>query len=198
MPDARDRNSDTDVPLEKKLDDLYALIDGMETAMFTTRRPDGSLVSRAMATQRRTARADLWFMANWHSEKLDEIAVDPHVNVSYYRDRTREWVSVSGRAVISRDQNLIRGLYQPDWRAWLGDEGDERDGSARDPRITLILVTADSVTYSKNDRPMPLVLFSVAKAMITGTPPKVANLREVSADELREGSQRDQEKHINP
>ena len=193
MADARNKHADTEVPLEKKLDDLYKLIDGIETAMLTTRRPDGSLVSRAMATQRRTAGSDLWFMSNWFSDKLDEIAVDPHVNVSYYRDRTREWVSVSGRAIISRDKNLIRGLYQPDWKFWLGDEGGERDGSANDPRIALILVTAESVTYSRKDRPTPMVLFSIAKAMITGAPPKVADLREVSGDELRQAAKLHQE-----
>lgn len=185
MADALEKNKDNDVPLEKKLEDLYDLIDGIETAMLTTRRPDGSLVSRAMSTQRRTAGVDLWFMANWFSEKLDEIALDPHVNVSYYRDRTREWVSVSGKAVISRDRQLIRGLYQPDWKAWLGDEGGVNDGSSEDPRIALILVTADSVTYSKKDRPTPVVLFNLVKGMITGEPPKIADLREVSADELR-------------
>ena len=185
MADALEKNRDNDVPLEKKLEDLYKLIDGIETAMLTTRRPDGSLVSRAMSTQRRTAGVDLWFMANWFSEKLDEIATDPNVNVSYYRDRTREWVSVSGRAIISRDRNLIRGLYQPDWKAWLGDNGGAEDGRAEDPRIALILVSADSVTYSKKDRPTPVVLFNLVKGMITGQPPKIADLREVSADELR-------------
>jgi general stress protein 26 len=183
MADARENSKD--VPLEKKLEDLYDLIDGIETAMLTTRRPDGSLVSRAMQTQRRTAGVDLWFMANWFSDKLDEIATDPNVNVSYYRDRTREWVSVSGRATISRDRQLVRGLYQPDWKAWLGDIGGDRDGSAEDPRIALILVSAESVTYSKKDRPTPVVLFNVVKGMITGEPPKIADLREVSADELR-------------
>src|ERR1044071_9097693 len=92
MTDALDKNSgnrDDGVSLEKKLEDLYKLIDGIETAMLTTRRPDGTLVSRAMQTQRRTAGVDLWFMSNWFSEKLDEIAVNPQVNVSYYRDRTR-------------------------------------------------------------------------------------------------------------
>lgn len=188
MADALEKNKDNEVPLEKKLDDLYKLIDGIETAMLTTRRADGSLVSRAMQVQRRTAGVDLWFMSNWFAEKLDEIALDPNVNVSFYRDRTREWVSVSGSAIISRDRNLIRGLYHADWKAWLGDEGGANDGSAEDPRIALILVTADSVTYSKKDRPTPMVLFSLAKAMITGQPPKVADLREVSSDELRQAS----------
>jgi general stress protein 26 len=188
MANALEKNRDNDVPLEKKLEDLYKLIDGIETAMLTTRRPDGSLVSRAMSTQRRTAGVDLWFMSNWFSEKLDEIATEPHVNVSYYRDRTREWVSVSGRAIISRDRNLIRGLYQPDWKMWLGDEGGERNGTAEDPRIALILVTADAVTYSKQDRPTPVVLFNLLKGMITGEPPKIADMRELSSDELRKAS----------
>ena len=184
--DATDRNRDEEVPLEKKLDDLYELIDGIETAMLTSRRADGSLVSRAMQTQRRTAGTDLWFMTNIESEKFEELALDPHVNVSYYRDRTREWVSVSGHAILSQDRDLIEALYKPDWKAWLGDTGDgRRDGGPRDPRIVLILVETDSVVYSKNDRPMPLALFQVVRSMITGEPPKVADLRELDANELR-------------
>ena len=185
MPDALEKNKDNDVPLEKKLDDLYKLIDGIETAMMTTRRADGHLVSRAMQTQRRTTGSDLWFMTNAEAEKFEEIAKDPHVNLSYYRDRTREWVSVSGRAILSKDRDLINSLYKPDWKAWLGDMGDgKRDGSPHDPRIAIILVEADSVTYSKKDRPMPMVLFEIVKAMVTGSPPKVADLRELGRDEL--------------
>jgi general stress protein 26 len=184
--DAKDKNRDNDVPLEKKLDDLYKLIDGIETAMLVTRRDDGSLVSRAMQTQRRTTGTDLWFMTNIESEKFEELAKDPHVNHSFYKDRTREWVSVSGRAILSRDRDLIDSLYKPDWKAWLGDTGDgKRDGGPHDPRIGLILVEADSVVYSKSDRPAPIVLFQVVKSMITGTPPKVADLRELSRSELQ-------------
>ena len=182
--DAKQKNTDNEVPLEKKLDDLYALIDGIEIAMFTTRRPDGQLVSRAMQVQERTAGTDLWFMTNIESHKLEELATDPHVNLGFYKDGTREWVSVSGSAIISRDKNLIRELYKPDWRAWLGDEGGERDGSPDDPRIALVLVEAHSVTYSKKDRPKPVQLFSLVKGMITGQPPKMADLRELGEREL--------------
>jgi general stress protein 26 len=183
--DALDKNRDNEVPLEKKLDDLYKLLDGIEVAMVTTRRSDGQLVSRPMQTQRRTTGTDLWFMTNIESEKFEELARDPHVNLAYYKDRTREWVSVSGHAILSRDRDLIDSLYQPDWKAWLGDTGDgKRDGGHHDPRIALILVEADSVVYSKNDRPAPLVLFQVVKSMITGDPPKVADLRELNRNDL--------------
>jgi general stress protein 26 len=36
--------------------------------------------------------------------KLDEIRNDPHVNLGYFKDRTKEWVSVSGRARIVEDR----------------------------------------------------------------------------------------------
>src|SRR5215211_142778 len=108
------------VPTGKKLDDLYGLIDGIAVAMFTTRRADGHLVSRPMATQERDGIADFWFVTDGDAHKLDELENDAHVNLAYYRDRTREWVSVSGTARVSRDRGQIRRLYQPDWKAWFG------------------------------------------------------------------------------
>ena len=183
---AADRNRDNEVPLEKKLDDLYKLIDGMEVAMMTTRRPDGQLVSRPMQTQERRSGTDLWFVANIESHKLEELATDPHVNLAYYKDRTREWVSVSGTAIISRDKDLIHEFYKPDWRAWFGDEGGKRDGGPDDPRIALLLVEAQSVTYSKKDRPAPLVLFNVVKGIVTGEPPKTSDVRELTEREIRQ------------
>ncbi len=180
-----DKNRDEQAPTEKKLDDLYKLIDGMDTAMFTTRRADGFLVSRPMATQERVTGTDLWFVTDVSSHKLDELATDPHVNLGYYNMKSREWVSVSGTAQVTQDRNLITELYKPDWKAWFGDLGGERDGSADDPRLALILVEAHSVEYLITTKPRPVVLFEVAKAMITGSPPKTGEQRTLTDRELR-------------
>ena len=183
-----DKQWDNEVPLVKKLDDLYKLIDGIETAMFTTQRADGRLVSRPMQVQERMEGTDLWFMTNIESNKLDELEVSPQVNLSFYKDRTREWVSVSGVALVSRDRKLIHELYKPDWRAWLGDEGGARDGGPDDPRIALIMVEAQSVIYSKKNKPMPLVLFELVKGMATGSQPDVADMRELGMNEIASAS----------
>src|SRR5688500_20233010 len=106
---------------QKKLEELDRLIEGIETAMFTTRRHDGHLVSRPMATQQRIKDADLWFVTNSDTNKLDELMLDPHVCCSYYNNRTREWVSVSGVAHVTRDRKNNKALYRPDWRAWISD-----------------------------------------------------------------------------
>jgi len=188
---AVEKNTDNAVPTSKKLDDLYDLIDGIEIAMLTTRRADGHLISRPMQTQEHTTGMDLWFMTNLESHKLDDLESDPHVNLAYYKDRSREWVSVSGLATITTDRKLVEALYKPDWKAWLGDEGGARDGSANDPRIALILVEAETVTYMKVTKPKPVVLFEVARAMVTGSPPKVGDIRTVTDRDLDRGAQRD-------
>lgn len=155
------------------------MIEDIETAMFTTRRADGHLVSRPMATQKRTGGADLWFVTARDSEKLLEIADDPHVNLAYYKDRTREWISVSGTARIVEDRERIRELYQPDWRAWFGDEGGPKDGTPDDPRIVLIAVDIAAAMYLQINKPQPVVLFEVLKGIVTGKQPDVGEPQKV-------------------
>lgn len=168
----------------KKIDDLYDLIEGIETAMFTTRRPNGQLVSRPMATQDRIEGCDLWFVTNVDTHKLDELALDPHVNCAYYKSKTREWVSVSGLAHVSRNKSRIRQLYKEDWKTWFGDEGGDKDGGPNDPRIALIMVEAENATYMKANKPRPIVLFEVLKARMTGSTPRIGDVREVTGAEM--------------
>jgi general stress protein 26 len=186
----RDEAEQEHVPTEKKLEQLYELIDGIETALFTSQRPDGSLVSRPMQTQARRAGTDLWFMTSVDSGKVTELLTHPQVNLGYYRDGTREYVSVSGRARVTQDKALIHELYKPDWKAWLGDEGGERDGGPDDPRIALIEVEAESAHYLKATKPRLLTLFSVAKAIATGEPPKAGDMGKLNRKELANGAPR--------
>jgi general stress protein 26 len=167
-----------------KIEELYELVEGIEIAMFTTRRDDGHLVSRPMATQARSDGADLWFATDATTEKLDELGNDPHVNVSYYKDKSREFVSVSGAARVVTDRAKVRELWRPDWKAWFEGEG-EKAGTPEDPRIVLIAVDADTAVFLKIDKPRPVVLFEVARAIATGKTPELGEVKHVSGDELR-------------
>jgi general stress protein 26 len=164
---------------DNKLQQLYDLIEELETAMFTTRRSDGRLVSRPMAVQKRAAGADLWFVTARDSHKLEEIANDEQVNLAFYKDRTREWISVSGRARTVDDRAKIHELYAPDWRAWFGDEGGENDGTPDDPRIVLIAVDVEMAMFLEVNKPQPVVLFEVVKGLITGKPPDIGEVQRV-------------------
>ena len=171
--------------MKKKLKDFYAMIEEIDTAMFTTRRRDKLLVSRPMANQVAAAGADLWFVTYEGAAKLDEIARNPEVNLSYYKDRTREWVSVSGIAKISRSRAKIRELYRPDWRMWFGDEGGEKDGTPDDPRMVLIGVTIKAAMFMELNKPQPVVLFEMVKGLITGKPAELGKTQRVTQSETR-------------
>ena len=168
----------------KDIRELYELIEDIEIAMLTTRRVDGQLVSRPMATQARAAGADLWFVTSTETEKLDELSTDPHVNLAYYDMKSREYVSVSGTARTVVDRAKIRELYRPDWKAWFAGDG-EQAGTPEDPRIVLIAVDAQSVVYLKVDKPRPVVMFEIAKGMLTGTEPDIGDVRHVSGAGLK-------------
>ena len=166
--------------MNSEIHKLYEMIDDIEIAMLTTRRPDGHLESRAMANQKRAEGADLWFVTADETGKLRDIEHDPHVNLAYYKDRTREWVSVSGLARISRDRAIIRKLYAADWKAWFPDEGDPRHGTADDPRMVLIGVEVYAAVFLEVNKPQPVVLYELVKGWLTGTEPNVGEMHRVN------------------
>ena len=165
--------------MNSELAKLYEQIDEVEIAMMTTRRVDGHLQSRAMATQRRASGADLWFVTLDDTSKLRDLDADPHVNLSYYKDRTREWVSVSGIASISRDRAKIHELYEPDWKAWFPKGDDPRHGTRDDPRMVLIGVDVHAAVFLQVTKPQPVVLFKLVKGWVTGSTPEVGEMHRV-------------------
>ena len=160
-------------------DKFYELVYDIDTAMMTTRRADGHLRSRAMANQKRAAGADLWFVCADGSAKLADLAHDPHVNLTYYRDSNREWVSVSGFATISRDRDVIRELWAPDWQAWFPKGEDPRHGTADDPRMVLIGVNVYAAVFLEVNKPQPIVLFELVKGWLTGSTPELGEMHRV-------------------
>jgi general stress protein 26 len=177
-------DASTTTPTAKKIDELYELIRDIEIAMMTTRRPDGRLVARPMATQKRDPIADLWFVTSVETHKVDELEADPNVALGYYNMKTYEWVSVSGTATVSQDRALIRRLHQPDWNAWFDDEGGARNGGPDDPRLALILVDVQSAAYMKAKHSRPRTMFEVAKGILTGTKPDTGREERLSKGEL--------------
>jgi general stress protein 26 len=159
---------------------LYEQIDDIAVAMMTTRRSDGHLRSRAMANQKHVAGADLWFVTAEGSAKLDDLAFDPHVNLTYFRDGDMSWVSVSGVAVVSRDRARIHELYAADWNLWFPADGeDPRHGTADDPRMVLIGVTVHAAEFLSVNVSKPRFVYEAVKGWLTGTEPEVGEMHEL-------------------
>jgi general stress protein 26 len=183
-PIASESMTNDNVSPAKKIHELYSLVEGIDIAMLTTRNFDGTLVSRPMATQEKRPGVDFWFVTSTETHKVDELQAQPDVNLAYYNNKSREWVSVSGTARLVSDRDLIRTLYKPDWKVWFGDEGGVRNGGPHDPRLVLIEVEAHEATYLKANQPRAAQLFKVAKSLVTGSPPQIGDIRHVDKKEL--------------
>src|SRR5262249_43249437 len=116
------------------------------------------------------------------THKVEELVDEPHVNLAYYKDRTREWISVSGIAKISRDPQVIEKLYAPDWKAWFAEGGDPKAGTKDDPRIVLIGVDVHSAVYLEINKPQPVVLYELVKGWVTGKTPDVGKMHHVQGN----------------
>jgi general stress protein 26 len=162
--------------MKTELDKFYRAIDDIEIAMMTTRRPDGHLESRPMANQKPAAGADLWFVSAEGTAKLRDLEADPHVNLGYYKDGTREWISVSGLATLTRDRRKIQELYAPDWKIWFPDNGDPRHGTPDDPRFVLIGVDIQAAVFLEMNKPRPVVLYELVRGWLTGEAAELGEL----------------------
>lgn len=136
------------------------LLGKSRTAMLTTSEPDGTLVSRPMATQQ-TDDGDLWFFASKSSDKISDLATHPHVNVTVGSDST--WVSLSGKGVVVDDLAKKKELWNSVVGAWFTD-GPE------DPDVVLIKVDGETAQYWDSPGGRIATAISFAKAKLTGEP----------------------------
>ena len=97
---------------------LNDLIKEFDTAMMTTQGRDGQMHSRPMATQKPQPDSPIWFVAAFDSAKIEDLRKDPRINLAYYREKDRAWVSLSGTARLDTDKARIKQLWQEDWKIW--------------------------------------------------------------------------------
>ncbi|TPX31950.1 hypothetical protein SmJEL517_g04847 [Synchytrium microbalum] len=189
-------NLDVDTPISKQLEDLHKLITEINVAMMTTRTSDGHLVSRAMSVRECGKCGDTVFVTNNQTGKMTDFTDDPHVALSFYREKTKEWVSISGTARVENDRALITRYWTPELQEWFGKLDDTHDGGPADPRMSLVYVTADSVHYQIQDKSSLAVAYEMIKSGITGAIPKIAAIREISTAELTQARKTSLESQI--
>lgn len=143
---------------------LTELIDEIQFAMMTTVESDGSLRSRPMATHRepgQTLDGVLWFFTSAEAPKTDEVRDDRHVNLSYASPGGGKYVSISGTAMLVRDQARIDQFWNPKYKAWFPKGKD-------DPALELIRVDVSKAEYWETPGSTVVHAIGFLKAVVTG------------------------------
>lgn len=143
---------------------LWGMIKKYRFAMMTTHEVGHGLRSRPMTTIDRDFDGTLWFFAKSDSAAVDAVASHPQVSLSYSDSDNFDFVCVAGSAAIVGDVAKKKELWKPAVQAWF-PEGPE---SAQN---VLLRVTPDHAEYWDSKSSKLVQLFSLAKALATGTVP---------------------------
>ncbi|XKF10414.1 pyridoxamine 5'-phosphate oxidase family protein [Planococcus rifietoensis] len=121
---------------EEAVETVKDLIKDIKVAMMTT-VVDGKPLSRPMQTQETEFDGDLWFVTLKDTDKYDEIASNPIVNLAY---AGKSYVSISGTAEFMEDLERKKKYWNPIFDKMLETSYD-------DPNVVLIKVTPETAEY---------------------------------------------------
>lgn len=110
-----------------KIQQLSSWIQGIDFAMLTTADRQGHLRSRPMIALDDMTDDALWFYSEGSSHKIDDIHGHHAVNVSYTDSVRGKFVSVTGRARVVRDRDLMRKLWHPKLNGWFPKGPDDAE-----------------------------------------------------------------------
>lgn len=123
---------------------IKELADKAKTCFFCTRAASGLPFDvRPMAVQQVDDEGNFWFLSSDDSHKNAELDQDPTVQLLFQGSAHSDFLSVQGRATVSKDKEKIKELWEPIIKTWF-------TGGVDDPRITVIRVRPESGYYWDN------------------------------------------------
>ncbi len=141
---------------------IKELADKANTCFFCSAITSGkAFKTRPMSVQKTDDMGNLWFVSSDDSHLNAEIQNDRHVQLLFRGSAHSDFLNLYGSAVISRDKNKIKELWEPIMKTWFTDGED-------DPRITVIKVTPEEGYYWDTKHGNPVAFIKMAIGAIAG------------------------------
>ena len=147
----------------ERLDDLFDIIEQLEIGMLVSEN-DGNFRSRPMKAFPDEATSHIWFLTKLSSPKVLEIVTDSDVNISFACPKSHQYVSVSGKAFVSRDEQQIEHMWSDKMALWF-------DCEKTDPNVAAIRVIPTIAEYWDGESSAITRMWEIAKSKITGGKP---------------------------
>ena len=144
---------------------IWNLIKEIRTGMLVTKDDKSDdLGGRPMSLVQDEYDGTLYFYTSKDSSKVFEVQEDREVCLTFAQPDDQIYVSLSGRARVNHDRELIDRYWSPFVAAWF-PEGKE------DPEITMLEIKVNSGEHWKTEKGKIGQLFEIAKANITDSRP---------------------------
>jgi general stress protein 26 len=153
------------------LDELRALLKGMEIGFLTTVDGGGTFHSRPMQLQRHDDDGTLWFATSLDSRKCEDLRANPRCCAAFLK--SSKYVSISGSAHLVKDERMIRKLWTPAWRGWF-------PGGPEEPDLVLLRIVPEHVEYVDPSGGTLRSLLTRVKNALTGSRTEPAPKKELA------------------
>ncbi|MEO5997197.1 MAG: pyridoxamine 5'-phosphate oxidase family protein [Chitinophagaceae bacterium] len=150
-------NSDATNDLTK----FKELVNDIRVATLVTYSQNDGMRGRPMSTAQVGDMGDLWFFTNEYSGKVNEIAADNDVLISYASRSDNSYVIVKGTSELIDDKSKIESLWNPALKVWFPQ-------GLSDPSIMLLKVEPVEVEFWDGNSSKIVVAFKMLKAYLTG------------------------------
>ena len=144
---------------------LYDVIKDFDNALLVTSLPNGRCHARPLRVAEIREDGDIFFATSADSPKVAEIAANPEVVVTFQDGK--QFATVTGRAEVIKDRDLIEQLWSEPWKLWFPK-------GKSDPTLCLIRVDGRDGEYWDNAGVEGIkYAFRQVKAYIQGHTPEV-------------------------
>jgi general stress protein 26 len=143
------------------IDKFKELVKHESVCLFTTRLTQVPLTTRPMSVQKVCDQGNFWFLSPGDSDKNQEIAADSRVQLFISNTSNYEFLSVYGKATITRDRQKIDEFWKDIDKAWFPEGKD-------DPNITIIKVTPEEGFYWDTKAGKLVSFIKILSSAVTG------------------------------
>src|SRR5579864_7367413 len=154
-----------------EIDDVWDMAEAIKTCMLTT-VSDGRLRVRPMHALPDREEGHFWFVTDHRGAKEDEIRAAPEVCLAFADTRSNIYLSMTGRATMSRDADKARELWSTEAEAWWPK-------GPSDPDVRVLCVVPDNAEYWDARGNSIIVTLKLAAARLSGNPPDLGENKKV-------------------
>ena len=146
---------------QEAIDKFKEIVKHESTCLFTTQLTKVPLTTRPMSVKKVCDQGNFWFLSPSDSDKNKEISNDPRVQLFISNTSNYEFLSIYGKATITKDKAKIDELWSDIAKAWFPDGKD-------DPRVTVIKVSPEEGFYWDTKDGKLVSMIKILASAVTG------------------------------
>ena len=146
----------------KTVQDIREWMEDIRVCMMCTLEGTNEIAARPMSVQKVDEMNHVWFFTHIDTDKVKEANHHQEVVLTFMSEAKGVYLTVKGSGRSTQDKTLMQDLYNPMIKAWFPQGLD-------DPKLGLLEIVPESAEYWNATGGKIGEMFSIAKALVTGT-----------------------------